>query len=95
MSGNIKIALQAAMVVITALAVVGGASLWMVETLIAAELKPLEQRVVALEQLEQRSVLALESIQTTINQIATRQSENSTDIEWIKKFLQRQKLKID
>lgn len=109
MDDKVKTALHAGMVAIAALAMIGGASLWAVETLVAAEVKPIEERISALERLERRSVMALEGIQSSIRRIETQHEQssmaaqqersvmaarlerNSTDIGWIKKYLEEQK----
>ena len=84
-----KIGLHAAGIVILALGVVGGASLWAVETPAAAELRLLQQRVVSLEEANRRAAKAAEETQAGIARLEMQNAQYPEALDWIKKVLQR------
>ena len=93
---RLRIALQAAGVALVAVGLLGSASYWAIEKLVAAELAPIVGRVDSLEEASARAAKAAEETAQGIarleRQIAALKEESAKRteaLEWIVKSLQR------
>lgn len=72
-----KLWLQGAGLGIAAIALMGAASHWAIEKLVASELAPLAERVKTLEDTSKRTADSLEALQESVQKLLTEQAVNS------------------
>ena len=86
---RVRIALQAAGVALVAIGLLGGASYWAIEKLVAAELAPIVGRVASLEEAGERAAKAAEETAQGIAVLKEGIAKQNEALDWIKKALQR------